>query len=191
MFQQRIAGDDANMRFMRRIVLAGVLLFSFISSAQTREQDAIDWGSPARQVWNEKSLREYSTKDEVYRALLSTPFWGQAMSRVVIGADGTVKLVTKVRNSSQGENLVSDSRPLSDAEVEKFRALLNQARFWALFTKEAGPRRYKDSDTCTLEAVEHGNYHAVRREIGPRSAFGDVCQLFARQALKHTHSQIR
>jgi len=57
------------MRFMTRIVLAGVLALSFLLNAQTAEPDAIDWGSPGRQVRNEKSLRA-STADAAYRAFL-------------------------------------------------------------------------------------------------------------------------
>jgi hypothetical protein len=108
---------------------------------------------------------------------------------VTVAADETPKLVTKFRKSSNDKNIVSDSRFLTDAELQKFQALLNDAAFWKLPTKEAGPHRYTDSNSCTLEVIKHGNYHAVHREVEPRSRFTDVCEFFTRQVIKDARAR--
>src|SRR5579871_5812108 len=64
-------------------------------------------------------------------SFLWTPFFGEAISRVTVAADQTPKLVTKFRKSSNDKNIVSDSRFLADAELQKFQALLNDAGFWS------------------------------------------------------------
>jgi hypothetical protein len=169
---------------MNRVIAATV--FTFLVSilpgvGQKWESDIIDWNK--RPEWNELSLKNESDSSRVYREFLWTPFWGQAMARLTIGSDGGGELVTKVRDYEEPHSITTTSQVLNSGQVNIFLSALDRAHFWSLASTEQQNPRPRDADSCTLEAANVGNYHAVRRTSQPRSEFTRACEYFVRAAL--------
>jgi hypothetical protein len=161
------------------------------------EQDIIDWAT--RPQWNETSLRGEGTEKTIFRTILLTPFWGQAVAHLTMNRDGSGELVTKWWDDRDrpSNNLVSKTRHLPPKEVSSFLESVKKAGFWELPTNAvtASPphKLYVDADTCILEAIDTGTYHAVRRPVlRPETPFTNACSFFTRPALveavRSTHS---
>jgi hypothetical protein len=167
----------------RALAATGLTLLAVICplNAQKRESDIIDWNK--RPEWKEKSLKNESDTTRVYRELLQTPFWGQALARLTIEPDRSGELITKVRDYHEPHSITTTSRKLDSAEVDNFLSGLDEAEFWFSDSTEEPSPGLKDADVCTLEGASRGTYQAVQRAIPPRTQFTRVCEYFVRPAL--------
>jgi hypothetical protein len=128
-----------------------------------------------RQRWYAKHLRAMSEPSlfasandktmQAYRFLWLRTFNRPVAVRVVIGADGTGTVNTKVLDGaggySPGKVIVDRSNEVKKEQVQAFFKLLADTNFWTIETEQHSSG--KDGAQWIVEGLQDGRYHVVDR----------------------------
>ena len=126
------------------------------------------WYSEQLTALQEPSLFEAKQDSTVqsYRFLWLRSFHHPVAIRVLIYADGSGVVVTKMADGSGGNKpgklILNKTEPLSPDAAKIFTQRIHQLNYWTLPMRDTNPSG-TDGAQWVIEGIDHGTYHLVDR----------------------------
>jgi hypothetical protein len=132
------------------------------------DQFLYEWYSTQLKAFGEQSLWTLSKtqKEQSYRFLWLRTFHHPIAIRIVVNADGTSRLTTKMTSGAggygPGQLVQNETSAQTKERTDWFLGKIHENKFWelALFDKS---RMGLDGAQWIIEGVKNGNYHIVGR----------------------------
>ena len=149
------------------------LLFTYFPphTFQGRAGDfMVQWYSSVLHGLEEKPLWPPSPNQTIYRFVWIRSFHDPVSITMQVEPEGNGQLRMQILDGVPRQ-LESKAGSLSKDQVQKARALIEEAHFWAMTTEGTGPQG-TDGAEWVLEGVDRGQYHIVTRWDASGTAFG-------------------